>query len=375
MALSPDRRKLYVTNIGMFEYQAIPGADAETGERHRTRRSPPSASRAPEAVAGAERATERGTVKVPGLGDPNVRESNSVVRRRCLRLPPRRKWRASFAPACRSAPDVHGGSSPSGILATADRVFVSNANDDSITVIDAKTNQVEAEIPIRIPGLETLPRRPADRPRVPREIRLAAGGRGRHQRGRRDRRASEAACSGTLPAAWFPTRVAVDRRHGVRGQRARPRAGAESVRRADRCGRARVSIFPLPAAGELAAQTAFVMEANGFRAAPSAGAPAAGRHQARGPDRQGESHLRRSLRRYSGCAWALPEMRALRNARLRGRQTQAAEHQAISTSRPTTTPWRASGPSATTSMPIATSAWTGITGWWAPIPMRGPKAR
>ena len=27
MALSPDRRKLYVTNLGMFEYQAVPGAD------------------------------------------------------------------------------------------------------------------------------------------------------------------------------------------------------------------------------------------------------------------------------------------------------------------------------------------------------------
>ncbi len=29
LALSPDRRKLYVTNIGMFEYQVIPGANQE----------------------------------------------------------------------------------------------------------------------------------------------------------------------------------------------------------------------------------------------------------------------------------------------------------------------------------------------------------
>ena len=27
LTLSPDRRKLYVTNLGMFEYQAVPGAD------------------------------------------------------------------------------------------------------------------------------------------------------------------------------------------------------------------------------------------------------------------------------------------------------------------------------------------------------------
>src|SRR5260370_36976206 len=49
-----------------------------------------------------------------------------------------------------------GGSSPSGVLATADRVFVSNGHNDSISVIDAKTNKVTAEIPIRIPGLDNL---------------------------------------------------------------------------------------------------------------------------------------------------------------------------------------------------------------------------
>src|SRR5260370_29740607 len=49
-----------------------------------------------------------------------------------------------------------GGSSPSGVLATADRVFVSNGHNDSISVIDAKTNQATAEIPIRIPGLDNL---------------------------------------------------------------------------------------------------------------------------------------------------------------------------------------------------------------------------
>ena len=77
LALSPDRRKLYVTNIGMFQYQAVPGANAkqakETGLDF-----PAFGFPSPESVAGAQRQTERGAVKVPGLGDPNVKESNSV---------------------------------------------------------------------------------------------------------------------------------------------------------------------------------------------------------------------------------------------------------------------------------------------------------
>ena len=42
------------------------------------------------------------------------------------------------------------------MVATADRVFVSNAHNDSITVIDAKTNSITGQIDIRIPGLEKL---------------------------------------------------------------------------------------------------------------------------------------------------------------------------------------------------------------------------
>jgi DNA-binding beta-propeller fold protein YncE len=33
MALSPDARRLYVTNIGMFEYKALPGIDPKDGQR------------------------------------------------------------------------------------------------------------------------------------------------------------------------------------------------------------------------------------------------------------------------------------------------------------------------------------------------------
>ena len=107
-------------------------------------------------------------------------------------------------------PAVHGGSSPSGILAAAGRVFVSNANDDSITVIDAKTAAVEAEIPIRIPGLEryrgVLPIGMAYHEKSGRLLVAEAG---INAVGVID--VGQRRVVGHIPAAWFPTRVVLDR--------------------------------------------------------------------------------------------------------------------------------------------------------------------
>ena len=77
IALSPDKRTAYVTNIGMFQYSSIPGADGknpqETGLPF-----PAFGFPSPEARDGVRRETSRGAVDVPGLGDPNARESNSL---------------------------------------------------------------------------------------------------------------------------------------------------------------------------------------------------------------------------------------------------------------------------------------------------------
>jgi YVTN family beta-propeller protein len=102
-----------------------------------------------------------------------------------------------------------GGSSPAGVVVTAGRIFVSNSGNDSITVIDSKSNTVTAEIPIRIPGLETL------RGVLP-------VGMAYHEKTAGcwwPKRAStplrvidvrEGRVLGHLPAGWFPTRVGLD---------------------------------------------------------------------------------------------------------------------------------------------------------------------
>ncbi len=264
LALSPDRRTLYVTNIGLFEYRAIPGADpaqaAATGLPF-----PAFGFPSAEAVAGADRATARGTVRVPGLGDPNVREANSVAVID-VSTPTAPKLVTFVRTGRPFGAGVHGGSSPCGILAAAGLVFVANTNDDSITLIDAGTNTVVGEIPLRIPGMEAL------RGVLP--IGLAW-----HQKNQW-LLVAEAGINavavvdipqrrvlGHLPVAWFPTRVAVAGDTvfvaNGRGWGQGPNAPRETLRQGS------VSIFPLPSAAELAGHTAFVLEANGFRGPPS----------------------------------------------------------------------------------------------------------
>src|SRR5205085_7693059 len=77
LALSPDRRRLYVTNIGIFEYQTIPGADPKQ-PRDTGLDFPPFGFPSAESMNAVERNTARGAVRVPALGDPNVREASSV---------------------------------------------------------------------------------------------------------------------------------------------------------------------------------------------------------------------------------------------------------------------------------------------------------
>jgi len=270
LTLSPDRKRLYVTNIGMFQYQAIPGADPKQA-RATGLTFPAFGFPSAEAVAGAERATERGAVKVPGLGDPNLREANSLAVVD-VSDPATMKVLTFVRTGVPFGPANGGGSSPSGVVAAADFVFVSNANQDSVTVIDAKTNTVAAEIPIRIAGLEGL------RGILPIGLAyheathwLLVAEAGINAVGVIDTR--ERKVIGHIPVAWFPTRIAVDgdtvfvanaRGHGV---------GPDWRVSKNRLREGTISVFPLPARADLAAHTARVMEVNGFVPRPEAERP------------------------------------------------------------------------------------------------------
>ncbi len=272
IALSPDSRRAYVTNIGMFEYKVVPGADPKEA-RETGLAFPAFGFPSAEARKGARRETARGAVDVPGLGDPNVAESNSL----CVLdvSGPEKPAIVKFIPTgIPFGKASAGGSNPSGVTAAAEKIFVSNANNDSISIVDARSLKVERDIPIRIAGLER------HRGVMPIGLSwhekngwLLVAEAGINAIGVIDVRGGR--ILGHVPAGWFPTRVLTEKDiayvANAKGFGTGPNAGLLRSFQGE-LRRGTISMFPLPKAAELERLTAAVYRNNGFNAAQSAGA-------------------------------------------------------------------------------------------------------
>ncbi|MCC6345426.1 MAG: bifunctional YncE family protein/alkaline phosphatase family protein [Bryobacterales bacterium] len=176
---------------------------------------------------------------------------------------------------------VRTGTGPEGVLATRDRIFVSNARNDSVTIVDAAARRVVAEVGIRIPGMEGL------RGVIPIGMAyheasgwLLVAEAGINAVGVISTRGNRVL--GHIPAAWFPSRVATDsdtvyvanaKGHGTGPNTARREAGARTFEPAIHKGA--ITMFPLPDDSELDRLTRAVYANNGFL--PSAAPPAAPR--------------------------------------------------------------------------------------------------
>jgi YVTN family beta-propeller protein len=142
LAISPDGKRLYVTNTGLFEYKTIPGADRdralETGLHFPAFGYPSRSAR--------EGATAEGR-QIPGLGDENSDRGSSL-------------WTYDIAdpahPAVtarlrlgekitESAGGTIGSAAPTGVAAAADAVFVSLAHQDTLVQITPDGKQVLAQ--------------------------------------------------------------------------------------------------------------------------------------------------------------------------------------------------------------------------------------
>jgi len=203
LALSPDGTRAYISNVGMFEYSLIPGYDPsrpkQTGLDFPPFGFPSSA------------ATEGATVEekaIPGLGDPNVPESNSVFVidiRDSAQPSVLAKVRTGIPVGDRSV----GGSSPGAVVAGRKEVFVSNATQDSITILDARSNQVKKTIVLEpadvVEGLRGV--LPFGMALSPDEKRLYVACAGINAVAVLD--AHKGQVLGYVPTAWFPARVAV----------------------------------------------------------------------------------------------------------------------------------------------------------------------
>jgi len=149
ICLSPDEKKVYVANVGMFQYTIIEGITAENvGEK---------ALKFPASAYGSEEMKEgyvtEDSLTIPGLGEMNSPEAFSVFTidiedSNHPKVIAKTKTGNLVGDLVEGIPAV-GGSSPNSLVATDDYVFVTNGNNDNVSVISIEKDTVVSTIFIK----------------------------------------------------------------------------------------------------------------------------------------------------------------------------------------------------------------------------------
>lgn len=268
VSVSPEGDRIYVTNVGTYQYSVVPGFEKKRAEETGLD-FPPFAAGSQEARDG----TVVGGKKVPGLGDPNVPESNSVFVFDATAQS--HKVLARIRTGLAIGNQSVGGSSPGAVVAGRKYVYVSNSAQDSISVLDAKNNRLLVTTRIEpAPGVGGLRGvLPFGLALSPDESRLYVACAGINAIAVFETAAKEVI--GYIPTGWFPARVALSQDGGTlyvanaKGYGAGPNGGPDFHRgvQGDYIGdimSGTVSIIPVPSDAELARLTEKVMKNNGF---------------------------------------------------------------------------------------------------------------
>ncbi len=274
LALSPDGGRLYVVNSGMFVYSLVEGYKS-ADPKNTGLNFPPFGFPSKEARDGV---TIDGK-KVPGLGEPNVVESFSL-----WALDISNPGDAKPVYKVKTGPKVGeivngyeacGGSSPTAVTATADKVFVSNEHTDTIAVFNASTGEMIKEISlIPVPELGALKGvMPFGLALSPDGSRLYVAEAGINAVAVIDTAALK--ILGHLPVGWWPSMVRVTADGGkllvtnAKGYGSGPNAGPKFISGIDgtyvgRLMKGTLSIIPLPVDNRLKEGTELVIKNNGF---------------------------------------------------------------------------------------------------------------
>lgn len=268
VAVSPGGGQIYVSNVGTYRYSVVPGFDRErAGETGLD--FPPFAT----GTDVARRGAIIGGKVIPGLGDPNVPESNSVFVLGARGATPTvlARIRTGLAIGSQSV----GGSSPGAVVAGHERAYVSNSAQDSISILDSQRNRLIATIRLEpaphVGGLRGV--LPFGLALSPDESRLYIACAGINAVAVFD--TERDAVLGYIPTGWFPARVALSKDGltlyvaNAKGYGAGPNGGADFQRgpAGDYIGdimKGTVSIIPVPPDGELSELTERVLHNNGF---------------------------------------------------------------------------------------------------------------
>ena len=155
LRLSSDGKALYVANIGVFDYSPIPLPREGEG-------SPKGLSKPPFAFPSreAEEGVEMEGRRVPGLGKVGGPDAQSVWRYDAATLAVTHKAASGLliqSPLPGEGGRAVGASAPNALALHGDRLYVSNANNDTVSVFDANTLKLKATIDLTpIPAMRRL---------------------------------------------------------------------------------------------------------------------------------------------------------------------------------------------------------------------------
>lgn len=141
ICLSPDEKKIFVANVGMFQYSMIKGITKDNVIEK--------ALKFPAFAYGSEemkKGIENDSISVPGLGEMNSPDAFSVFTV-SLANPEKPEVIAktktgNLVGALVEGIPAVGGSSPNSLVATDDYVFVTNGSNDNISVISIEKDTI-----------------------------------------------------------------------------------------------------------------------------------------------------------------------------------------------------------------------------------------
>lgn len=141
ICLSPDQQKVYVANVGMFQYSMIGGITPDN-LANKALKYPPFAYGSKEMIEGID----NDSVSVPGLGEMNAPEAFSVFTVSLANpeqpeVIAKTKTGNLVGAKVEDIPAV-GGASPNSLVATDEYVFVTNGNNDNISVLSIEKDTV-----------------------------------------------------------------------------------------------------------------------------------------------------------------------------------------------------------------------------------------
>ncbi len=146
LAISADKKMAFVANVGMYSYPLVTGM---TKENYNSMMIPhhPYGDNTKAAIEG----TEIEGKKIPGVGSPSSPEAMSVftIDLSTNQVVDKFKTGLQVGEMIEGA-EVVGGASPNSIAVGKQFIYVTNATNDNIAVIDYKNHKILGHIPIKV---------------------------------------------------------------------------------------------------------------------------------------------------------------------------------------------------------------------------------